>query len=36
MNQVGFFERMNTIIYRVKKVPVTFEEIKEKFRNMPS
>ena len=32
MNQVGIFERMNTIIYRVKKGPVTFEEIKEKFR----
>ena len=31
MNQVGIFERVNTIMYRVKKGPVTFEEIQEKL-----
>lgn len=31
MNQVGIFERMNTIMYRVKRGPVSFEEIQEKL-----
>jgi predicted DNA-binding transcriptional regulator YafY len=34
MNQVGIFERMNTILYRVHKGPVTFEEIRNKLEQL--
>jgi predicted DNA-binding transcriptional regulator YafY len=34
MNQVGIFERINTILYRIHKGPVTFEEIQDKLQQL--